>query len=51
MVAVITAISTIIRVISGIWLWAREPRERRLGGLCLAAGCLLFVTMAVLLCR
>ena len=47
----ITAISTIVWVISGIWLWARKPRERRLGGLCLAAGCLLFVVLAVLLCR
>jgi hypothetical protein len=47
----ITAISTIIWVISGIWLWARKPRERRLGGLCLASGCLLFVVLAVLLCR
>ena len=47
----ITAISTIIWVISGIWLWARKPRERRLGGLCLAAGCLLFIVLAVLLCR
>ena len=45
-----TTTSTIIWVISGIYLWARRPRKRLLGGLCLVAGTLLFVALAVLLC-
>ena len=28
-----------------------QPRERRLGGICLSAGCLLFLLLAILLCR
>jgi hypothetical protein len=40
-----------IWVISGIYLWARRPRKRLLGGLCMAAGCLLFGVLVVLLCR
>ncbi len=44
-------ISTVIWVISGIYLWARRPRKRLLGGLCLAAGSLLFVVLVILLCR
>lgn len=47
----IVAVSTIVWVITGIFLWVRKPRERRLGGLCLAAGCLLFVALVVFLCR
>ncbi|MFV1967800.1 MAG: hypothetical protein ACC628_20410 [Pirellulaceae bacterium] len=45
-----TTISTLLWVISGIYLWARKPRKRMLGGLCLAAGILLFVALAILLC-
>jgi len=44
-------VSTVIWIISGIWLWARRPRQRLLGGACLIAGSLLFVLLAVLLCR
>lgn len=47
----IVTVSTLVWVISGIWLWARKPRERRLGTLCLASGCLLFAALAVLLSR
>jgi hypothetical protein len=46
-----TTISTIIWLISGIYIWARRPRKRLLGGLCLGAGTLLFVVLVVLLCR
>jgi len=46
-----TTTSTIIWLISGIYLWARRPRKRLLGGLCLIAGTLLFVVLAVLLCH
>ena len=43
--------STVIWIISGIWLWARRPRNRRAGGLCMVAGTLLFAGLAILLCR
>ena len=46
-----TTTSTILWVISGIYLWARRPRRRLLGGLCLIAGTVLFAILAVLLCR
>ncbi|MCX6929958.1 MAG: PepSY-associated TM helix domain-containing protein [Verrucomicrobia bacterium] len=46
-----SAISTLIWVISGIYLWARRPRQRLLGGLCLIAGILLFAALTLLLCR
>ena len=46
-----TTSSTILWLISGIYLWARRPRRRLLGGLCLTAGAVLFAILAVLLCR
>jgi hypothetical protein len=46
----LTAVSTMIWVISGVYLWARRPGRWR-GGWCLAAGTALFVYLAVLLCR
>lgn len=42
--------STILWVVTGIYLWARRPRRRWLGGLCLAAGCVLFAILALLMC-
>jgi hypothetical protein len=45
------AVSTLIWLISGVWIWARRPRKRLLGGMCLAAGSLLFAGLVVLLCR
>lgn len=47
----VTTISTVIWVISGIWLWARRTHKRLLGGMCLTAGSLLFVGLVILLCR
>ncbi|MFH1919739.1 MAG: hypothetical protein ABIP48_07650 [Planctomycetota bacterium] len=44
-------ISTVLWVVTGIYLWARRPRKRLLGGLCLIAGSLLFAALAVLMCR
>ena len=44
-------ISTVIWIISGVYLWARRPRKRLLGGLCMIAGSLLFAGLAILLCR
>jgi hypothetical protein len=46
-----TTSSTILWLISGVYLWARRPRRRLLGGLCLTAGAVLFAILAVLLCR
>ena len=47
----VVVISTWFWVISGIYLWARRPKKRALGGACLAAGGLLFAGLVVLLCR
>ncbi len=47
----VTAVSTVIWLISGIWLWARRPRKRLLGGMCLIGGILLFAGLAILLCQ
>jgi hypothetical protein len=47
----VVTISTIIWIISGIYLWARRPRKRLLGGACLVAGVLLFVVLVVALCQ
>ena len=47
----VVTVSTVIWVISGIYLWARRPRKRLLGGVCLVAGVVLFVWLAVVLCQ
>ena len=39
--------STVFWVLSGVYIWARRPRKRLLGGLCLAGGCLLFAFLAI----
>ena len=44
-------ISTMLWMVTGIYIWARRPRKRFLGGLCLVAGSLLFTALAVLMCR
>lgn len=45
-----TCISIGFWVVSGIYIWARRPRKRLLGGICAVLGSLLFVGLAVLLC-
>jgi hypothetical protein len=45
------ALSIVIWVVSGIYIWARRPRKRLLGGICVVAGSLLFMGLTVLLCR
>ena len=47
----VVTFSTLIWIISGIYLWARRPRKRRLGGACLVAGALLFAWLVVALCQ
>jgi len=37
-------------VLSGIYIWARRPRKRVLGGITLIAGFLLFIGLVILLC-
>jgi hypothetical protein len=44
-------ISTVIWIVSGVWLWARRPRKRLLGGVCVIVGSLLFAGFSVLLCQ
>ena len=46
----VVTVSTVIWVVSGIYLWARKPRKRLPGGVCLVAGCLLFAGLVVGLC-
>jgi hypothetical protein len=46
----VVTISTVTWVITGIYLWARRPRKRLLGGVCLVAGSLVFAGLAILLC-
>lgn len=43
----VAALSTVFWVISGVYIWARRPRKRVLGGVCLASGCLLFAFLAL----
>jgi len=45
------AVSTVIWLISGIWIWARRPRKRLLGGICLLAGSAVFAGLVILLCQ
>ena len=47
----VVTFSTILWIVSGVYLWARRPRKRRLGGACLAAGALLFAWLVVALCQ
>jgi len=44
------AISMWLWVLSGVYLWLRRPRRRPVGGACLAAGVVLFVTLVILFC-
>jgi hypothetical protein len=43
-------ISTVLWVITGIYIWARRRRKRLPGGLCLVAGGVLFAVLAILMC-
>ena len=42
-------ISTMLWVVTGVYIWARRPRKRLLAGLCLVAGSVLFVALAILM--
>jgi len=44
-------VSTILWVLSGVYLWVRRPKQRIAGGVCLGCGCVLFVVLVILLCR
>jgi hypothetical protein len=44
------SVSMAVWVVSGVYLWARRPSKRLLGGICAAAGTLLFVGLVILLC-
>ena len=47
----VVTISTVFWVISGVYIWARRPRKRLLGGICMVAGCLLLAFLAISLSR
>jgi len=47
----VVTISTVVWIISGIYLWARRPRKRLLDAACLATGLLLFIALLVALCE
>jgi hypothetical protein len=51
MIVDVVTVSTVFWVISGVYIWARRPRKRLLGGGCLVAGCLLFAFLALSLSR
>lgn len=44
------AVSLWLRVVSGLYLWARQQRHRVDGRVALASGVALFALLAVLLC-
>ena len=46
----VAAVSTWFWIVSGIYLWARRPRNRTWGGICLVGGIVLFVVLVILLC-
>lgn len=46
----VVTVSLAVWIISGIYIWFRRRRQRLSGGICLGAGCLLFVVLVVLLC-
>lgn len=45
------AVSMLLWVVSGVYIWARRPGKRLLGGVCLVGGGLLFTGLVILLCR
>ena len=44
------SVCILLWVVSGIDIWARRPKKRLLGGVCLIAGCVLFVGLTILMC-
>jgi len=44
-------VSTWFWIVSGIYIWARRPKRRFWGGVCLVSGGLLFGLLVALLCR
>jgi hypothetical protein len=45
------ALATWFWIVSGIYIWARRPNRRFWGWVCLVGGGLLFVVLAILICR
>ena len=45
----IVVVSILLWVVSGIYLWARMPKTRFSGGVCLLAGCVLFAALVATL--
>jgi hypothetical protein len=47
----VVGISILVWVISGVYIWARSPKRRLEGGICLIAGSLLFMNLVIMLCH
>lgn len=45
------AISMLLWVVSGIYIWARVPPKRLLGGICLFGGIALFILLVLMMCN
>jgi len=46
----VVAVSIIFWVVSGVYIWARRPTKRLLGGLMLIGGIVLFVALVSAFC-
>jgi len=46
----VMALSVWLWIVSGIYIWARRPKKRLLGGICLSAGLILFAVLTAVLC-
>jgi hypothetical protein len=47
----VACVSTAFWIVSGIYLWARRPRNRGWGAICLVGGGLIFLVLALFICR
>ncbi len=47
----VVGVSLWLWIVSGVYIWARRPKKRLLGGICLSAGLILFAILTVVLCR
>jgi hypothetical protein len=46
----VVGVSIWLWLVSGVYIWARRPKRRLLGGICLSAGLVLFAVLTAVLC-